>query len=79
MKITYLDTYIPPIPCLQIGLAYPGNTFTLGPFDAMIDTGADATIIPRSMVDELDAPFIDDAWMSSQWENGFPLKPLPLI
>lgn len=67
MKTSYLSDYTPPIPILQIWLGYPEESLSLGPFEAIVDTGADGTILPRSVIDELDAPFVDDAWLSSQW------------
>lgn len=74
MKTSYLRDYTPPIPILQIWLGYPEESLSLGPFKAIVDTGADGTILPRSVIDELDAPFVDDAWLSSQWGEVFAVK-----
>ncbi len=74
MKVPYLDSYTPPIPILQIWIGYPEESLSLGPFEAIIDTGADATILPRPLIDELDAPFVDDAWLSSQWGEWVAVK-----
>lgn len=74
MKVPYLNTYTPSIPILQIWLGYPEEALNLGPFEAIVDTGADATILPRSLIDELDAPFVDDAWLSSQWGEWIAVK-----
>jgi predicted aspartyl protease len=74
VKAPYLSDYTPPIPVLQIWLGYPEESLSLGPLEAIIDTGADGTILPRSLIDELDAPFVDDAWLSSQWGETFAVK-----
>ncbi len=74
MKYPFSADYIPSIPTLQIWLGYPEESLKLGPIKAIIDTGADATILPRPLLDELDAPFVDDAWLSSQWGESFAVK-----
>jgi predicted aspartyl protease len=74
MKIPYLSEYTPAVPVLQIWLGYPEEALRLGPLEAVVDTGADATILPRSLVDALEAPFVDDAWLSSQWGEWFTVK-----
>jgi predicted aspartyl protease len=67
MIYPYLSSYHPPIPTLQITLGYPDESLKLGPFVAIIDTGADGTMIPQPYIDALDAPFIDDARIRSHW------------
>ena len=73
-KIAYLSSYTPPIPILNIWLGYPEKSLSVGPMTAIIDTGADATIIPRDLIDDLEAPFIDDAYLKSQWGEQFAVK-----
>jgi hypothetical protein len=46
-------------------LGYPGESLQLGPLTAIVDTGADGTLIPQALLDEIDAPFVDDAQISS--------------
>jgi len=67
MSHPYLTTYYPPMPALQIRLGYPEGGLTLGPFAAIVDTGADGTLVPQSLVDELGAPFVDDVRVRSHW------------
>ncbi|MFZ4663409.1 MAG: retroviral-like aspartic protease family protein [Caldilineaceae bacterium] len=67
MKHPYLQTYYPPIPCLQIMLGYPAESLKLGPFDAIVDTGADGTMVPQALLDEIDAPFVDEGRIRSHW------------
>ena len=50
MKTPYLGDYTPPIPVLQIWLGYPEESLSLGPFEAIVDIGADGTILPLTYV-----------------------------
>jgi predicted aspartyl protease len=63
----YLDSYYPPVPALTITLGYPGEALRLGPFSAIVDTGADGTLIPIALLDALGAPFVDEARIRSHW------------
>lgn len=67
MSYTYLDTYYPPVPTLEIRLGYPDESLKLGPFIAILDTGADGTLIPQAWIDEIGAPFVDDIRIRSHW------------
>ena len=55
------------MPVLEIQLGYPEETLTLGPLTAIVDTGADGTLVPQSLVDEIGAPFVDDVRIRSHW------------
>jgi len=67
MSIPYLDSYYPPIPVLEISLGYPQEMLTHGSLTALIDTGADGTLVPQSLIDELGAPPIDQVRVRSHW------------
>ena len=67
MSHPYLDSYYPPIPALNVTLYYPAESFSSGPLSAIADTGADGTMIPQSILNQIDAPFIDDVRISSHW------------
>jgi len=67
MSHPYLTTYYPPMPALQVRLGYPEEALTLGPLAAIVDTGADGTLVPQSLIDELGAPFVDDVRVRSHW------------
>ena len=67
MSHPYLTTYYPPMPALQIWLGYPEEALTIGPLTAIVDTGADGTLVPQSLIDELGAPFVDDIRVRSHW------------
>jgi predicted aspartyl protease len=67
MNYSYLDTYHPPMPALEIRLGYPDEALALGPLTAIVDTGADGTLIPQSLIDEIEAPLVDDVRVRSPW------------
>lgn len=67
MKHPYLQTYYPPIPCIQITLGYPDESLRFGPFTAIVDTGADGTMVPQTLLDEINAPFVDEGRIRSHW------------
>ncbi len=46
MKAAYLSQYFPAFPSLPVRLGYPGEDLSLGPLDALVDTGADGTLVP---------------------------------
>ena len=63
----YLTDYFPPIPAIEISLGYPDEALRMGPLPAIVDTGADGTLIPQALIDDLAAPFIDDMRIRSHW------------
>ncbi len=67
MSYPYLTTYYPPIPTLEIMLAYPDEGLKFGPFTAIIDTGADGSMIPQTILDDMNVPFSDEARIRSHW------------
>jgi predicted aspartyl protease len=67
MIFPYLDTYDPPMPVLEIRLGYPGEQLILGPLTAIVDTGADGTLMPQSLLDEIGAPIVDEVRVRGQW------------
>lgn len=67
MQYPYDRNYYPALPILLIYLAYPGESLKQGPLSAMIDTGADSSIMPVSLLDQINAPFSDEARLRSHW------------
>jgi len=49
MRWSYNNAYYPAIPIMPVCFSYQGTSLRLGPFDAIVDTGADATIIPETI------------------------------
>lgn len=52
----YGREYNPPAPVLPVSLAIPGETPKPGTHKALIDTGADGTFVPTTILEELDLP-----------------------
>jgi len=63
----YSGDYYPPFPVAEIRLGTPGKETILGPLEALIDTGADATLIPLVYLNQVNAEEVDQAGMRSQW------------
>jgi len=58
---------VPPAAVIEIRLAAPGAVQTAGPFLALIDTGADASLVPKSILLTLGAPSMFEAHLRSPW------------
>jgi predicted aspartyl protease len=63
----YSDDYFPAAPVLGVRLGAPGTEFTLGPIEALVDTGADATLIPVSYLNQVGARKVDRANVRGHW------------
>lgn len=63
----YSETWYPPMPVLEVRFGYPEEPLALGPYMAIVDTAADGTIVPIQLVEHLEAPFVDDVRLRSQW------------
>lgn len=73
MKIPYLGAHYPEIPVLEVYLGYPAESLSLGPLVAIVDTGADGTLIPQELLDQIQAPIVDTVRIRShwgEWRNG---------
>lgn len=67
LNAPYSATYLPPVPVLFLTLRLPGDAETVGPIPAIVDTGADATLMPVAYLQQLGAPIWDEAYLRSQW------------
>jgi len=65
----YLQAIFPPIPALDVVLSAPASDHWSGSFTAIVDSGADFTILPLVLIKSLDAPVIRPAVLSSQWRD----------
>ncbi len=65
----YLQEIFPPKPVLDVMLSTPGLDNWSGSFSAIVDSGADFTIIPLALIKPLYAPVIRPAVLSSQWRD----------
>lgn len=63
MTIPYNKRYFPPIPVLPVRF-YTSVTDTFaGPFEAIVDTAADASLVPRSILREIGAEETAPGWL----------------
>ena len=59
----YSEDYWPPMPVVEVGLSKPGRNRIVKRLDAVVDSGADGTLIPVDMLEEVDARCVGDAQM----------------
>lgn len=67
MKSSYATRYFPPAPQVEIWLGPPDSAFRLGPLQALIDTGSDATVVPYAMLRPLRLQVDDRKYLRSPW------------
>ena len=58
--------FFPPIPALEVGLRAPDGDQLRG-LQGIIDTGADITMVPLAVLEEIAAPEIDEVRLRSHW------------
>lgn len=66
-QFTFDNTYVPPVPRLSIEISGPNENNWLPVANAIIDTGADWTIVPEKILHNIDAYEWDLAGLRSQW------------
>ncbi len=69
----YDPKYLPPMPVVEIWLSVPDSNDWQGPFSAIVDTGADFTIVPQSVLHEFNAPYLKRAMLKTQWSQRQPV------
>ncbi|MFZ1472519.1 MAG: retropepsin-like aspartic protease [Anaerolineae bacterium] len=67
MKFSYDRAYYPSAPSIEIYLAAPESSWTIGPLQAFVDTGADVSLIPAKHIQSLGIPPDDRKFLRSQW------------
>ena len=67
MIINYSNLAFPPIPVLDITLSVPMKDEWSEPFLAIVDSGADFSIIPLDYLKSIRPPIVKPAILSSQW------------
>lgn len=67
MKFAFDNAYYPPAPSVEVELGAPDEAFRAGPLKALVDTGADATIIPFEIIQPLGLQIDDRKILRSQW------------
>ena len=59
MRVDYNRLISPPAPFIQIQVAHPDHPLHLQPIVAKIDSGADVTALPLSIIQHLNLPIMD--------------------
>lgn len=67
MKFSYDPNYFPPAPSIEILLGVPDENLTIGPLLALVDTGADASILPVQYIRPLGLQIDNRKYLRSQW------------
>jgi predicted aspartyl protease len=67
MKFPYDTDYFPPAPSVEIQLSVPDESFAVGPLQALVDTGADASIVPTQYIRSLKVQVDNRKYLCSQW------------
>ena len=67
MGFNFDRTFVPPFPRLPVTMTLPENSMRSPTFSGLVDTGADATLIPAQRLRELNANEIYTARLRSHW------------
>lgn len=59
--------HTPPIPTLEVRLRASDDSHAGGPLSALVDTGADITLIPLTYLEQIEAPELDEVRLRSHW------------
>jgi hypothetical protein len=70
----YDRTYAPAMPVVEVRLIGPESNRTVGPVTALVDSGADATAVPLSLLVQIRAFSIGSGSMSGIWGDRRPVK-----
>ena len=65
----YSSALFPPIPVLDVFFAFPAGDDWNGPHQALVDSGADFTIVPAALVAQLNLPVVRPVYVSSHWQD----------
>ncbi len=67
MNLPYSRDFTPPAPVVDITLTTVATDAKVGPIAALIDTGADASIVPIRYLDRIKAPMTIEMWARGTW------------
>lgn len=68
--LPYQTDIYPPAPALDIEVTLPTQMDWHGPFSALVDSGADMTLIPERLLSSLTFSAVRRANVRTQWERG---------
>jgi predicted aspartyl protease len=67
MNFPYSKDFTPPAPTLDIVLSTMATDLAVGPVEALVDTGADTTVVPIDYLDHIRAPITMEMWARGKW------------
>lgn len=67
IEFPYDDTYSPPTPVCQVSFSVARTAQSVGPLGAILDTGADGTLVPQRYLDAIGARRVMETGLRSQW------------
>jgi len=67
LSANYTENYYPPAPVIPVEIAGPEMSDWIRVDEAFVDSGADWTIVPTSLIEQIAAVGWDRAWLHSQW------------
>ena len=67
IEFSYDNRYSPPAPVCQVSFEAGRTGRTVGPLDAILDTGADGTLVPLHHLREIGARPVMETGLRSQW------------
>jgi predicted aspartyl protease len=67
IEFPYDDNYSPPASMCQVSLESARTGQSVGPLDAILDTGADGTLVPQRYLEAIGARPVMETGLRSQW------------
>jgi predicted aspartyl protease len=67
IEFPFDDTYSPPVPVCQVSFSVARTGQATGPLSAILDTGADGTLVPQRYLDAIGARRVMETGLRSQW------------
>ena len=70
IDFAYDPAYQPPAPGCQVTFSLVRTGQSVGPLDAILDTGADGTLVPQRYLDSIGVRRVMETGLRSQWGDG---------
>jgi predicted aspartyl protease len=67
IEFPYDDGYSPPMPVCEVSFSVPHTGQSTGPFEGILDTGADGTLVPQDHLEAIGARRVMETGLRSQW------------
>ncbi len=73
MKFPYDASYLPAAPSIEIRIGAPEEPLRIGPLAALVDTGADVSIVPIRHIERLGVQVDNRKFLRSAWGEHRPV------